>query len=150
VPEQSAQLNLIGEAGPPKSFELTVTLDYAGGFIQVDWREAGQPVASLKIRCTGLEELTWELADQARNEAGPEVDRCSLHRSAIRARLVRLSKRFPVVESSFLAQRRAREERGQVIVEPIAFEEGGQKWAWLENQIVVKGKGVIHFTCKGK
>src|SRR5216117_1548343 len=89
---------------PPPSFGLVVTLDYVGGFIQLDWTRIGTVAhqATLRIRCTGLNELTWELTDGKESER----DYSSLHRSAIRARLARLSKRFLVAEEAFNARAR--------------------------------------------
>src|SRR5437667_7597438 len=90
------ELNLPSAGGPRPNtvpaahaaFGLVVTLDYVGGWIQLDWSliETAAHQATLRIRCTGLEELTWEWS------AGKETERdfSSLHRSAIRARLSRL------------------------------------------------------------
>src|SRR6058998_3906583 len=94
--------NLVSPDRP--ALRLVVTLDYVGGCIQLDWSriEPAAHEATLRIRCTGLEELTWEWV------AGKESQRdlSSLHRSAIRARLTRLSKRFPVADEAFSARDR--------------------------------------------
>jgi hypothetical protein len=99
------------------SFGLVVTLDYVGGFIQLDWTGIGTVAhqATLRICCTDLNELTWELTDGKESER----DCSSLHRSAIRARLTRLSKRFFVAEEAFSARARRRAERNKPVVEPL-------------------------------
>ena len=90
-----------------------VTLDYVGGFIQLDWTriESGAQEAALRIRCTGLDELTWDFT------AGNETRRdcSSLHRSAIRARLTRLSKQFVVADEAFIARARRFADRNKPV-----------------------------------
>src|SRR5882724_6530127 len=129
-------------------FGLLVTLDYVGGFIQLDWTRIGTVAhqATLRIRCTGLNELTWELT------AGKETehDYSSLHRSAIRARLARMSKRFLVAEEAFSAHARRYTDRNKPVVEPLELP-GFPKWQWLESEIVFMARDIrIEFSALGR
>jgi SNF2 family DNA or RNA helicase len=122
------------------SFGLVVTLDYVGGFIQLDWSriETVAHQATLRIRCTGLNELTWELTDGKETER----DYSSLHRSAIRARLARLSKRFLVAEQAFIARVRRPADRNKPVVEPLELLPEFPKWGWLEGEVVFMARDV--------
>ena len=144
--DESGQLDLISRER--KAFELAVTLDYAGGGIQLDWTDpSGQkPRATLRVCCTGLDELTWELACQRR-----ECDYSTLHRSAIRARLVRFSNQYPILVEAFTARVRRYDPQKDVLSEPIALPEGTEKWRWLEDQIVFMARDVrIKFSPLGR
>src|SRR5437667_4642001 len=144
---KQAELDLPSGGGP--GFSLTVTLDYAGGFIQLDWRrpETNNQEATLRVRCSGLNELTWELT------AGTQSERelSSLHRSAIRARLARLSKRFVLAEEAFTARARRHIERGKLTVEPLDLPPEFARWQWLESQIVFMARDLrLHFSPLGR
>lgn len=144
---QRSQLDLISDGR--KTFELVVTLDYVGGCIELGWTDpnAKEPAATLRIRCTGLEQLTWERACGLENER----DYSTLHRSAIRARLVRLSKRYPVPYEAFTARSRQYDAQNRVLVQPITFPEGTEKWPWLESEIVYMARDVrIEFSPLGR
>jgi len=130
-------------------FGLVVTLDYVACCIQLDWShiETSAHQAILRIRCTGLEELTWELI------AGKETERdySSLHRSAIRARLARLSKRFPIAEKAFTARARRRNERSKPVVDPLELPPVYPKWRWLEDEVVFMARDLrIGFSPIGR
>src|SRR5205823_1138677 len=121
---EATRPNLVPPDRP--TFGLVATLDYVGGFIQLDWSRIETAVhqASLRIRCTGLNQLTWELV------AGKETERdyTSLHRSAIRARLMRSSKRFLVAEEAFSARARRYSDRNKPVVEPLKLPSDLPKW----------------------
>src|SRR5437867_13212425 len=143
----SAEAPRPNPAAASPTFRLVVTLDYVGGCIQLDWSriESAAHQATLQIRCTGLEELTWEL------NAGKETqsDYSSLHRSAIRARLVRLSKRFPVAEEAFSARSRYA-GRNKPVVEPLELSPAIAKLRWLENEVVFMARDLrIQFSPLG-
>jgi SNF2 family DNA or RNA helicase len=128
---------------------LLVTLDYVGGCIQLNWSriETAAHQATLRIRCTGLDELTWELT------VGDETQRdySSLHRSAIRARLLRLSKRFPVAEAAFSVRARGFSDRKKPVVEPLELPTSLPKWQWLESEVVYMARDVrIEFSPLGQ
>ncbi len=122
------------------AFGLLVTLDYVGGFIQLDWTRIGTVAhqANLRIRCTGLNELTWELTVGG----AIERDHSSLHRSAIRARLARLSKRFFVAEEAFITRARRYSDRNKPVVEPLKLPPAFPKWRWLEGEVVFMARDV--------
>ena len=117
-----------------------VTLDYVGGFIRLDWTRigTGPPPATLRIRCTGLNELTWELTEGKETER----DYSSLHRSAIRSRFARLRKRFFVAEEAFSARARRYTDRNKPVVEPLAVPPDFPKWRWLEEEVVFMARDV--------
>jgi superfamily II DNA or RNA helicase len=121
-------------------FRLAVTLDCVGCLIQAEWSRAGseQLEATLRVRCTGLEELTWELSAGGRIEK----DKSSLHRSAIRARLARLSKRFAVAPEAMTARVRRHDQREKLVVEPLPLPAEFTGWQWLEGQIVSMAREV--------
>ena len=52
MPEQQKLFDLT--AANPVLFRLTATLDYADGFIRLEWfrEDASNPEATLRIRCT--------------------------------------------------------------------------------------------------
>ena len=144
----SAEAPRPNPAAASPTFRLVVTLDYVGGCIQLDWSriESAAHQATLRIRCTGLEELTWEWV------AGKESQRdlSSLHRSGIRARLVRLSKRFPVAEAAFSARARRYADRNKPVIEPLELPPAIPKWRWLENEVVYMARDVrIQFSPLG-
>ena len=57
MPEQQKLFDLT--AANPVLFRLSVTLDYTGGLIRLEWfaQDATNPQATLRIRCTGPEKL---------------------------------------------------------------------------------------------
>jgi superfamily II DNA or RNA helicase len=129
------------EGAPPNSvaperpaFALLVTLDYAGSSIELRWtrRNTAKREATLRIRCTGLDELTWELT----GGDAVEQDRSSHHRTAIRSRLTRLGKRFNTPDERITAVTRKHGPQKQAVVKPIDLSGGVPKWRWIEQQIV--------------
>ena len=125
------ELNLHSVGAP--LFRLAATLDYVGRCIQLDWTrtDSGQIEATVRIRCTGLNELTWELTQGQQTEK----DLSTHHRWAIRARLIRWGKRFPAAETDFSARARLPDQRNKSIVEAIRLPEGFPTLAWLEDQV---------------
>ena len=147
MPEQQKLFDLT--AANPVLFRLTATLDYADGFIRLEWfpEGASNPEATLRIRCTGLEKLTWEFA----SGTTAEQEDSSIHRSAIRARLARLGKRFTVAEDGFTAQSRCHDSHKKPTVERLELPVGNDKWVWLEGQIVfMAGDLRIQFSPLGR
>src|SRR5688572_21065588 len=69
----------------PTNHRLRVTFETIQGFTQFDWTNAhtNAVVASGRIRCTGLAELTWSLTIGGKQETA----RSSHHLSSIRAAL---------------------------------------------------------------
>src|SRR6266545_3328232 len=130
------------------AFGLLVTLDYAACLIQAEWSrvESRQLEATLRVRCTGLNELTWELTVGGQTEQ----DSSSLHRSAIRARLMRLRKRFSVAQEAMAARVRRHDRRDKLVVEPLALPAELSGWQWLEGQIVYMARDVrVQFSPLG-
>ena len=137
---KASQPELALASARPALFGLVVTLDCADGFIHADWTriDPRRHEATVSVRCTGLNELTWELA------IGGQLEResSSLHRSAIRARLNRLSKRFAVAREAFTARVRRHDRRDKLVVEPVALPPELTGWQWLEDQIVFMARDV--------
>jgi superfamily II DNA or RNA helicase len=123
------------EAGAP--YGLCVTLDYVANCILLEWSVSatGVPAAAMRIRCTGLNELTWELD----GGAAPPLN-STHHRSAIRSRLNHLRRMFPVdsrrVSLGLLPCDRSEAEPKPGRWEPIFLAEGQTVWTWLEESIV--------------
>jgi len=113
--------------------ELRATLEMVQGFIELKWTDGptGARVASGRVRCTGSDELTWEL------ECGEnhETRRSSHHLTAIRAAVARWLGRFPSASENFRLARVVHQGRSltPVTLEGAAFE--GVPQAWLEDNI---------------
>ncbi|MEO8427952.1 MAG: SNF2-related protein [Verrucomicrobiota bacterium] len=147
MPEQQRLFDLASAS--PVLLRLTATLDYIEELIRLEWfrEESHQPEATLRIRCTGLQKLTWELVHGTTSEQ----DDSSLHRSAIRARLARLSKRFVVAEKGFAAQSRVNDRQKRSIVERLQSPADNDKWVWLEDKIVAMARDLrIQFSPLGR
>jgi SNF2 family DNA or RNA helicase len=113
---------------------LRVTIEMNEGCILFDWtNEAGAEIANGTVRCTGPDELSWELAWNGNIER--ETSRH--HRSSIRSQCQRWQRRFPVAENEVSALR-VRCEPGtcNVLSEKILFEPADSRWDWIELQIV--------------
>jgi superfamily II DNA or RNA helicase len=94
---------------------LRVLLDHVLNCIQLEWSQAPAPAveAQVRIRCTGLNELTWELRRGGQDPAEPVT---SLHhRSSIRARLNRLRRMFPVADTAVTFGDRRRLDDGREV-----------------------------------
>src|SRR6266436_2410106 len=117
------------------AFDLRVTFDQVRGFSEFVWSEskAKERVAVGQIRCTGAEELTWEMETEGRR--GPAVS--SHHRNSIRAALGRWLKRFPIRADTFSAcWIRTQPGNSQPICEPEApFAPEESISRWLEETI---------------
>jgi SNF2 family DNA or RNA helicase len=135
------QPELFGAADQPGSaggsaIGLRVTFESSQGFTRFEWTDgrSGAPVATGHVRCTGPNELTWEL-----DVAGQRVmDRTSHHQNSIHAALQRWLARFPVTNAGLtvgliLPQRGS--SRPRYVEEP-AFGPDESPWPWLEQNIM--------------
>lgn len=131
------QLNL-GNAGEPMArYELQVTLDLPAQCFRLVWQSPATHAteATLEIRCTGLNELTWSLRTTFVFE--PMLSRH--HLSSIRARLKDFRARFPVNPAAIRVGRRpllptARGPKPGAW-EPILLPAEAAPWAWMEVEI---------------
>src|SRR5436190_21235981 len=86
---------LFSEFATAPEVTLCITLDYAGACISIQWQEGwdGPVVAHVRITCTGLNEVTWEV----KKPLNLPSQKSSLHRSSIRARANFFRKSFPTL-----------------------------------------------------
>ena len=123
---------------PPETHNLLVTFDYGHSRILLNWSlsASSAPVAGMRIRCTGLDVLNWELNHGTKSE----IDESSHHRMSIRSRLRRLKIRFPLSDTGVTAGMIPSEERRERILagsfHPVAVPDWMSVWNWLEGQIL--------------
>ena len=132
-------------------WQLEVTLDMIQGFVQCAWRAAqrGPPVATGTIRCTGSDELTWELW----NGGQQEITVSSHHLNSIRAKLDRWLARFPVDRERFAAfwVKPQRHSPKPLYVEEPPFGPGDSPWPWLADNIQAMANALrVRFSPLGK
>ncbi|MEO6183940.1 MAG: hypothetical protein ABIP71_12720, partial [Verrucomicrobiota bacterium] len=107
------------------------------GWIQFDWSRATDKsfLAKGLIRCTGADELTWELTLA---DGKKEVGRSRHHRNSIREMLARWIERFPVI-NQFISVLRVKPQEGKSkplhFIEP-PFAPHESPWQWFEDEIV--------------
>jgi hypothetical protein len=126
-----------GEIETDKSLlDLRVTLDQLQEFIELLWSDpqTRSIAACLRIRCTGIDQLTWELELEGRRESSSTWH----SRHSIREALERWLKRFPTDRGMVTAfwvkpQTRAGQPR---TVQQIPFEPDESAYAWIEDNIV--------------
>ena len=82
-------------------FDLSVTFDQVKGHAKFVWSRAGAKTVAATgfIRCTGADQLTWDLA----HEGGRESAVSALHRNSIRAAMNRWLKQYPTNRGTFTA-----------------------------------------------
>ncbi len=122
---------------PSAPYELWVTLDFADTSFVFEWIRAATniPEAEMRVRCTGLNELTWVWSP-----AEQRAWTCSHLRTSIRACLNRLRKMFPVdrhtVFAGFVSADRstARPKPGEWA--PIDLPASSSPWTWIEDRIL--------------
>jgi len=82
-------------------FDLSVTFDQVKNHAEFVWRqaEARTVAATGFVRCTGADQLTWDLAREGRRESAVSTN----HRNSIRAAMNRWMKQFPTDRGTFMA-----------------------------------------------
>jgi superfamily II DNA or RNA helicase len=117
------------------ALRLEATLDVIQGFIQCDWRETrGRRSAAMgRIRCTGSDELTWEMWVEGQHETSTSTH----HLNSIRAKLKLWLARFPTSPETFVAFRvqPQRHSPKPLYVQEPPFGPGESPWAWLADSI---------------
>src|SRR5437867_1869928 len=123
---------LVDDARP---FEVFVTLDFQESLILLEWSDARSniPTAELRIRCTGFDELTWELSP------GSRWQKSSLDPDSIRSRLNHFRRMYPTdrgmfqpgIKASGPSSPKSKPSRW----EPIDLPARQSPWTWLENRI---------------
>ena len=114
-------------------------LDYAEGHILLQWTDerTNDLAGKLVVRCTGLDELTWEF------KAGSvlSAQKSSHHRSSIRGRTNYYRKMFPVhpgaISCGLIACDLSGAKPKPLPWQPVILEGNLSPWIWLENNIVV-------------
>jgi len=135
----------------PVLFDLRVTFDQVKGFAEFVWRQASSEtiLAIGRVRCTGKDELTWELEREGR----PEPALSSHRRDSIRAAFNRWLKIFPTDRRSFAGfwvTLQAGTEKPLCRQEP-PFAPNESPYAWVENNLVEMAKALrFQFTPLGR
>ncbi|MBI2929880.1 MAG: DEAD/DEAH box helicase [Verrucomicrobia bacterium] len=116
---------------------LRITLNFVDPCIELHWtnQRTNTSPADGRIRCTGANELTWEL-----NAAGQrESHRTTTHLNAIRAALDRWRERFFTFDPNIYAQRYELDPKRKqpVYVGEAGFSATDSPWTWLEDEIQV-------------
>ncbi len=90
-------------AGEPRRllFDLSVTLDQIKDQVEFVWcrAETKTIAATGRVRCTGADQLTWELSHEGRRESAISAH----HRNSIRAAMNRWLKQYPANRGTFAA-----------------------------------------------
>jgi SNF2 family DNA or RNA helicase len=127
----------------PAGRKLRITLNYLKALIQLEWSAEPEtrPGVRLVIRCTGSDELTWELDDNGKRE----TEKSSIHRNSIRAHVRRIQERFPVVARAISAG--AVKPDPSHPSRPISTDlderfTGHSAWDWLEDEITFMAEDV--------
>jgi len=109
---------------------------------------AGKVEATVGIRCTGLNELSWEHIGPGAADCW--TDRSTLHRSSIRARLRRLQALHLVAEDDVSFVVRQPRPDGGVATEPYGVV-WGDPWMTLEGEIVGMARDLrVQFSPLGR
>ena len=118
---------------------LQVTLQAVKGQIEFEWRDKARQKSAVGIvRCSGSNELRWELSPAGGvSPSQPELAVTTHHLQSIRAQLRRWQARFPVAEHCVTAAAiqvdHASSRPVRSVLEPFGEE---PPWAWLEKNIV--------------
>ncbi len=87
------------EDGRRSALELSVTFDQVRGLAEFVWSKGKNSVAVGRVRCTGANQLTWDL--EADGKSDPSIS--SHRRNSVRAALARWLERFPTDQDAFTA-----------------------------------------------
>ncbi len=141
-PKQLRQRRVRKMAGQPSLFDLRVTFDQAKGFAEFVWSQPGSKtlVAAGRVRCTGADQLTWELERDGQRE--PAVS--SHHRNSIRAVMNRWLKLFPANCGTFTAfwiQSQPGADEPLCKQEP-PFGPNESAYGWLEDNLVAMAEAL--------
>jgi hypothetical protein len=133
------------------ALQLHVTVETIQGFLQCDWKnpQRQRPVATGRVRCTGSDELTWDLWVDGQQETTISTH----HPKSIRATLDRWLARFPASREKFTAFRvqAQRNIPKPLYVEEPPFGPGESPWAWLAESIQAMASALrIKFSPLGK
>jgi hypothetical protein len=135
--------DVIAGIAPPRGLlDLRVTFNQVEGFTLFDWKNNRAEVATGRIRCSGLDELTWELTV----EGAHETDFTTHHRNSIRAALGRWLTRFPAnlnTFAGFWVEQAHPGAKPQVKAEP-AFGPEEPPYGWMEDNIVAMAQALRH------
>ncbi|HUZ06160.1 MAG TPA: SNF2-related protein [Candidatus Paceibacterota bacterium] len=142
--KQPSQQHFPLAAGQPSLFDLRVTFDQVKGFAEFVWSQPGSNtiLAGGRVRCTGADQLTWDLDREGRRE--PTVS--SHHRNSIRAAMERWLKQFPANRETFSAfWIRSQPGADEPVCEPEPpFGSNEPVFRWIEDQIVAMA-GALRF-----
>ena len=141
-PKQLRQRRVRKMAGQPSLFDLRVTFDQVKGFAGFVWSQPGSKtlVAAGRVRCSGADQLTWELERDGQRD--PAVS--SHHRNSIRAVMNRWLKLFPANRGTFTAfwiQPQPGADKPLCKQEP-PFGPDESAYGWLEDNLVAMAEAL--------
>src|SRR5882724_8251663 len=119
---------------------LRVTLDLIQSLILLEWNQPSnrKPVAKGWVRCTGRNELTWELELSGQCETTHSAyDRGAIH-TTLNGWLIR----FPARRDTFSAFKLVSQPKSSkpLYIEEFPFGSDESPWEWLEDSIHTMGK----------
>ncbi len=136
-PRQPSLPGLAETLAPAGSLlDLRVTFDQVKGFAEFLWsqHDSKQIVATGRVRCTGTDQLTWEIERDGQRESAITTH----HRNSIRAAMGRWLNQFPTRQDTFTAfWIQPNPAGGEPICKPEApFGPGDPICDWIEVNIV--------------
>jgi SNF2 family DNA or RNA helicase len=122
--------------GPPALLDIRVTFDQVKSLAEFVWTKPGskEPVATGRVRCTGADQLTWDLEIEGHRESAASSHR----RTSMREVLDRWLKRLPTDRATFAgfwATLEPSKDQIRLMAEP-PFGPGESPYDWVEDTLV--------------
>jgi SNF2 family DNA or RNA helicase len=143
----------LAEAREPASslLNLRVTFDQINGFAEFAWTAPGsvETAAVGRVRCTGADQLTWEVDKNGQRDAAVS----SHHRNSVHSAMGRWLKQFPTRRDTFTAFwiRTQPGTKKPVLVQEPPFGPNEAAYRWIEDTIVVMAKALrLQFSPLGR
>jgi len=143
----------LAEARDPASslLNLRVTFDQINGFAEFAWTAPGSVEAAAvgRVRCTGADQLTWEVDKNGQRDAVGS----SHHRNSVRSAMERWLKQFPTRRDTFTAFwiRTQPGTKKPVRVQEAPFGPNEAAYRWIEDTIVAMAKALrLQFSPLGR
>ena len=130
---------------------LRVTFDQINGFAEFAWTAPGsvETAAVGRVRCTGADQLTWEMDRNGRRDAAVS----SHHRNSVRAAMERWLKQFPTRRDTFTAFwiRTQPGTKKPVRVQESPFGPNEAAYRWIEDTILAMAAALrLQFSPLGR
>ena len=130
---------------------LRVTFDQVNGFAEFAWTAPGaaNTAAVGRVRCTGADQLTWELERDGQREASVS----SHHRNSVRTAMERWLKQLPTRRDTFTAYwiRLQPGTKNSVRVQEPSFGPDEAAYRWIEDTLVAMAQALsMQFSPLGR